>query len=163
MLIFDRASVPIVVICNRCERTIIDGAPRSLLYRIEDKLSWKRAGQIVAGAGIAVAALTAIAQPALAASDPVTVSIANGTGKAQVDNSPANGGASWIWAWADKSLKYSDAEFYKEGDGRVYSFSVFSGQSASKTLDKNVTAVRICVEHKAYAGRTCGGWAHPAY
>jgi hypothetical protein len=125
-------------------------------------MTWKRAKTAVVATGMAVAALTSISQPAFAASDFVSLSIGNGTGKVQVDNSPGSG-ASWIWAYADKSLKYTDAEFYKKNDGTRYSFTAFSGTSRSMTLDKDVTAVRICAEHQTYGGRQCGSWAHPAY
>ncbi|MGW1530528.1 hypothetical protein [Streptomyces sp. NPDC002159] len=78
----------------------------------------------------------------------------------QIDNTPGNGAASWIWIYGTGMGIHMD--YYLQDDSAMHQLYTPANQGTSTSLSRNVTAARICGPN-GLGGDACTSWSHPAY
>lgn len=110
----------------------------------------------IANAARAVAVATLIAGVTLtAAPASAAVSVSFQGAQAQYDNNPGNNAESWVWVYA---ANWAAARVeYRHYDGTGGSLSTTS--SASRTLNKDIWQIRVCVDSWSVGPAGCSDWS----
>ncbi|WP_432132869.1 hypothetical protein [Streptomyces tendae] len=106
----------------------------------------------------AISAAIGLALPSTAEASPATVHTITFLGvTGQLDTSPGNGAASWVWG-SNSSPGYTNHVDYQFYDGEIKNLYIPPNSSVSVNASKDVWRIRVC-SYSLINHDQCSGWS----